>query len=168
MTGIMAHNLGVRHRRVHAVEAALAIGLALAGCTSDGSADLEDRAADNVRKYLAAVEQPPDHGWSLLSAGAQHAWESREAYRSVAGAVDWTAFEVHVVDGLVCHDGTTCSVCLEVTSPTEAIPGFLRASPRLEDGIALTSGLDCGNATIGVYLAPEPWSQGGLMVTPKP
>lgn len=145
--------------------ASLMLGVALIGCVDEGSPELEARAAEYARDYFAALTQEPDHGWDLLSSSTRAAWGDIESYRTTAEAADWATFEVQVVRGLVCHDGTTCSVCLEVEPDT--IPDFLLASPRLEDGIALADGLGCGNATIGVYLAREPGDGSGLMVMPK-
>lgn len=147
--------------------AAVIVAAALmSSCSSDGSPAHETRAASVAAEYLAALPGP-GHGWEHLTSEAQGAWGDAEAYERKAAAVDWDDFTVRVTEGLVCHDGTTCSVCLSVQGGIDSIPPFLLASERQEDGIALVDpALPCGNATMGVYLGPTPWEKSGVMVTP--
>lgn len=144
----------------------IAAGALISSCSSDGSPEHEARAASVAADYLAALPGP-GHGWEHLTSDAQDAWGGSEAYERAAAAVDWDEFAARVTEGLVCHDGTTCSVCLSVQGGSDSIPPFLLASERQEDGIALLDpALPCGNATMGVYLGSTPWERSGVMVTP--
>ena len=112
-----------------------------------------------------------DRGWSMLSDGARQGFDDEAQYVALAGAADWSAFDISPQGGH-CDDLYACSIGVLVPQDASSIPAFLLRSPRdgidnsyrliaitdeNEDGQADPPEFDLGNAYMSVWWERVPW-----------
>jgi hypothetical protein len=147
------------------------LGLAVIGCGQHADRSREGLAAAVAQEYFSKLQARDDlAGWQLLHPSVQAQWRTYEAYEAAVTAADLSGLTVHVLRGLVCDDGSVCTVCLDIPNGHDAVPSFMRATDNtLLDGVVLFDRAErdnCGNALVGVIFGRFPWDPVGVAIAP--
>lgn len=156
---------------IHRPAICLLLALILSGCAANDGRTARSKAAELASSYLQQVgTREGDMGWSHIF-HATDGWQTFDTYREAVANADWSRFDVDVVAGVNCDDGTACVVCLHIPGGRGSVPDFLLAtSPRVLDGISFDAGRCgsyAGNAVMGVVLSSAPWGDIGVMMPAK-